>query len=185
MKTKFVEVTDETSFNWGKMLVGRFDQDEWHRRSEMMFATDGSETSLLGTRGWSREHIIVLDLETGEGCIFRPGGLASADLTKHRVWVCPMFEPFLGWLYKQDLSDLEKIPSKVNLGKVPTAMAGYRRPGVQGFVEAYAVLCRDYGLRLDHYGPRKREKWVVKPLDEDHLKKVLDPMIDERLSRGV
>lgn len=40
-----------------------------------------------------------------------------------------MFEPFLQWLYLQDLSDLDKLPALVNLGDVPTSMSGYRRKG--------------------------------------------------------
>jgi len=58
-------------------------------------------------------------------------GVASADLNKHQIWVCPMFEPFLNWLYKQDVSDLDQLPSLVDLGDVPTALFGYRRKGKQ------------------------------------------------------
>ena len=83
---------------------------------------------LLQARGWSPEHVLVLDLQTGEGAIFKPGGIARCDLSeKHEIWVCPMYEPFLTWLYQQDLSDLDKLPEFVYLGDVPTAMFGYRR----------------------------------------------------------
>lgn len=122
MKTKIIEVTNGP-WNWGKMLVGRFDS-EWNRESKV---TPGSR--LLEAVGWSPNHLLVLDLQTGEGAVFRPGGSAEADLTKHAVWVCPMFEPFLGWLYEQDLSDLDKLPDMVNLKDAPFAMHGYRRPG--------------------------------------------------------
>src|SRR6266702_1985984 len=56
-------------------------------------------------------------LRTGEGAFFRVHrqGVASADLDKHQIWVCPMFEPFLNWLYKQDVSDLDQLPSLVDL----------------------------------------------------------------------
>ena len=60
-------------------------------------------------------HLVVLDLQTGEGAIFMPGGLAAADLDKHGIWVCPLFEPFLAWLYKQDLSDLDALPAVVEI----------------------------------------------------------------------
>src|SRR5581483_9374539 len=90
MKTVFIEV--EHPFNWGKFMVARFDAEEWGRPSAH---PEAMKKSLLGQRGWAGHHILVVDLETGEGAMFRPGGLASADLNKHRVWVCPMFEPFL------------------------------------------------------------------------------------------
>ncbi len=122
MKTKFIEATDATEFNWGKFAVCRFEPEEWMRRT----AVDNSY--MLAGRGWDRHTVLVLDLQTGEGAMFRPGGYAHADLnTKHQVWVCPMFEPFLTWLYAQDLSDLDKLPALVNLGDVPTDMRGYRR----------------------------------------------------------
>lgn len=72
----------------------------------------------------------MLDLETGEGALFLPGGYASADLDKHKVWVCPLFEPFLAWLYKQDLQDLSKLPDLVDLPDAPFQWSGYRRSGV-------------------------------------------------------
>ena len=124
MKTKIIEATDATEFNWGKFLVGQFDV-EW----EVPSAISGRK-SLLVERGWHKKNILVLDLEAREGAVFMPGGLAAADLATHKVYVCPMFEPFLEWLYKQDLSDIDNLPSCVNLGKVPTAMYGYRRPGI-------------------------------------------------------
>lgn len=102
MQTKFIEATDGGGFNWGKFAVCRF--------------TD----------------IVVLDLQTCEGAIFSPGGYAKNDLNgKHQIWVCPMYEPFLTWLYTQDLSDLDALPSLVDLGDVPTAMRGYRRTGAR------------------------------------------------------
>lgn len=141
MESKFVEVTQSVDggFNHGKFMIGRFDKQEWQRACEMdlRFAeatTDyrraqGEGRSLLGRCGWSGDHVLVLDLQTGEGSIFLPGGSASADLDKHKVWVCPMFEPFLEWLYGQDLSDLLKLPDLVELPDAPEAMYGYRRAG--------------------------------------------------------
>jgi hypothetical protein len=124
MQTKFIEATDGTEFNWGKFAVCRFESEEWQRPSVI-----DPPRSLLRKIGWDRDQIFVLDLQTCEGANFRPGGLASADLEKHRIWVCPMFEPFLVWLYKQDLSNLNALPALVNLGAVPTALFGYRRKG--------------------------------------------------------
>lgn len=123
MKLHFIEAHDATNFNWGKFAVARFSTEEWSRPSAL------DKRLLLRSRGWTPDHLWVLDLQTGEGAIFRPGGMAAADLAKHKIWVCPMFEPFLMWLYKQDLSDLSKLPALVNVGDVPTAMSGYRRRG--------------------------------------------------------
>ena len=71
-----------------------------------------------------------LRLQTGEGAMFRPGGSPAADLDKHAVWVCPLFQPFLAWLYEQDLTDLDALPAHVELPDAEFAFAGYRRPGL-------------------------------------------------------
>jgi len=105
--------------NWGKFMLGRFTKEEWARRSEV----DGQ---LLRVRGWSPDHLLVLDLETGEGSIFRPGGHAGADLMKHAIWVCPLFPHFLAWLYEQDLSDLSKLPGIVEIPHAEFALSGRR-----------------------------------------------------------
>ena len=125
MLTKLIEACDGSKFNWGKFMVQAFTPEEWQYRSEV----DGRP--LLGGRGWGPEHLMVFDLQIGEGALFKvtPHGLARSDLEKHKVLVCPLFEPFLKWLYQQDVSDLEKLPDLVNLGDVPTAMFGYRRDG--------------------------------------------------------
>lgn len=125
MKIKFIEATNGPS-NWGKFMLGRF-EEEWRVRSAVAPAT-----LLLAGRGWSPEHLLVVDLQTGEGSIFRPGGMAHADLEKHRIWVCPLFEPFLEWLYKQDVSDLDKLPAHIDLPKAEFQWAGHRRPGPEG-----------------------------------------------------
>ena len=122
MHTKIVEVLSPQG-NWGKFLLGRF-AGEWVKYSEV-----GEGVPLLAQLGWTPHHLLVLDLATGEGAIFRLGGLAVADLNKHRIWVCPLFEPFLQWLYEQDVGDLDELPSLVRLDGPPLAMAGYRRPG--------------------------------------------------------
>ena len=85
--------------------------------------------SLLRMCGWSDQHLWVCDLQTGEGAFFRPGGLAGADLAKRQIWVCPMFEPFLTWLYQQDLTDLKALPDYVELPDAPFGRSGYRRRG--------------------------------------------------------
>ena len=125
MITKFIEATNDKAGggNWGKFMVARFDEAEWARRSSV------DTRLMLQARGWSPEHVLVLDLQTGEGAMFAPHGFHRADLQKHAVWVCPLFEPFLGWLYKQDLTDLEKLPLTVQLPITTTQLYGHRRPG--------------------------------------------------------
>jgi hypothetical protein len=71
---------------------------------------------------------MVTDLQTGEGAIFRPGGLASYDLDKNQLWVCVLFEDFLTWLYKQDLTVLQALPRRVELD-TESALWGHRRLG--------------------------------------------------------
>lgn len=130
MQTVFVEATQAISggFNWGKFAVARFGPAEWIRPAHL----GGPGRSLLTRCGWSADHTWVMDLQTGEGVFIRPGGSASADLAKHQVWVCPMFEPFLTWLYDQDLTRLADLPPLVELPKAEASFAGYRRPGRPG-----------------------------------------------------
>lgn len=127
MITKIIEVTNN-EFNWGKFMLLRPDV-EFEYRSKM---SEAGGIQLLRYCGWGREHLWVLDLQTEEGAGFRPGGSAKADLDKHKVWVCPMFEPFLEWLYKQDLSDLNALPDTLNLPDAPLELYGYRREGSEG-----------------------------------------------------
>ena len=122
MRTKFIEASH--GGNWAKFALLRFDE-EWSVPSQI---SKGS-VSLLRNLGWTPDYMWVLDLQTGEGAFFKPGGLAAADLTKHRIWCCPLYEPFLTWLYLQDLSDLDQLPDLVDL-EAPFSMTGYRRPGL-------------------------------------------------------
>lgn len=129
MKTKFIEATN--GFNWGKFAVSEFTNEEWHLRSNLPGA---EHERLLYGRGWDRAHLLVLDLQTGEGAIFRLGGSARADLQKHRIWVCPLFEPFLEWLYVVNgevsvAGWLDSLPGYIELPNAPSAMYGHRRPG--------------------------------------------------------
>jgi hypothetical protein len=122
MITKIIEATNG-ELNWGKFMLGKFDANEWHYRSVV------AEQPLLRGIGTNPACLWVLDLQTGEGAYFRPHGNAHADLNKHKIWVCPLFEPFLTWLYKQDVTDFDKLPDLVDLPEAEFAFAGYRRPG--------------------------------------------------------
>lgn len=135
MKTVFVDATSRR-VNWGKFMVGVFDQEELARKS----AVDGQ--GMVWGRGWGPGHVLVLDLQTGEGAIFKMGGLAKADLEKHNIWVCVIFEAFLEWLYLQP--DPMNLPPLVEL-EVPFAMQGYRRNGREDAMRSFAEDCyREY-----------------------------------------
>lgn len=104
MKTRFIEAIGiqpgGAPGNHGKFSVGWFEAHEWARQSEVD-ADMGEVRSLLGRTGWTGRHFVVSDLQTGESAIFLLGGHAANDLDKHAIWVCPLFEPFLEWLYVQ------------------------------------------------------------------------------------
>jgi hypothetical protein len=127
MELKFVEVTN--GFNWGKFGLARFTRDEW---MEPAYLPGAHERSLLYGRGWRPDNILVLDFQTGEGAIFWPGGHAGNDLDKHKIWVCPMYEPFLAWLYwwvaEAGPGWWPDLPRIVEL-EAPGALHGYRRAG--------------------------------------------------------
>ena len=131
MKTKIIEgVQDlEKPENWGKFLVGVLDE-EWARESRI----SPGQPLLRACGWWGPERLWVLDLQTGEGAYFSPGGMARADLEKHRIWVCPLYEPFLEWLYRQwnecgGKLDIDGLPDVVELPDAEFALYGYRRPG--------------------------------------------------------
>lgn len=133
MHTKIIEATNE--FNHGKFMVGMFDSAEWAHRSHLHTispSAPASPHSLLASIGHGPGNVWVLDLQTCEGATFRLGGSARADLDKHRIWVCPMFEPFLTWLYRQPVTTLEELHALPDAVQVEgeSALYGYRRPGV-------------------------------------------------------
>ena len=125
MKQKIIEATSKAG-NYGKFMVMAFDEEDWKLKSKV----DGNP--FLASRGWGRVHFAVLDLQTGEGAVFQHGGLARADLQKHQIWVCPLFEHFLAWLYTQEIERVTRtleLPDVVDLGDVQFEMYGHRRPG--------------------------------------------------------
>lgn len=127
VETRFFEVSN--GFNWGKFLVARYSPEEWIRES---VHPDAHEPSLLVGRGWVPKHIFVMDLQTGEGALFAHGGSASYDVeAKHHIWVCPMFVPFLTWLYTQPVDTIMELPRLVELTEheAPSAISGKRGDG--------------------------------------------------------
>jgi hypothetical protein len=130
MKTKIIEVTQPNPKtnpqNWGKFLLGQLTEEEYSHQSEV------SPGKLLPQIGyWHRDPmwLWVLDLQTREGAFFLVGGCAEYDLNeKHQIYVCPLFEPFLEWLYLNFNGNLDKLPSYVQID-APVAFSGYRREG--------------------------------------------------------
>lgn len=155
MIARFIEATNTAAggCNWGKFLLARFEEQEWCHASTV----DGN--CLLRSQGWTPDHLLVVDLATGEGAILRPSktGAAAHDLDKHKVWVCPLFEPFLDWLYGQDLGDLAALPSLVVL-EAPSEMRGYRRSGEGPGPLALAMA--EKVLRLTEVATRARETFI-------------------------
>jgi DNA-binding XRE family transcriptional regulator len=137
MKTKIIEVTQpHPAFNWGKFMVLQFDDEWWHTS----LVDEGAR--LLKTLGWGLHHVLVVDLQTGEGAFFALGGSAHHDLNDKRVRVCVLFEAFLEWLYTQEM-DLDALPGVVELD-APPALYGYRRSGniVSKTLEDLPALCK-------------------------------------------
>lgn len=143
MKIKFIEATnpsdrgDAGCFNWGKFLLLQLGPEEWTYKSQLPVPTELEEFQrkhpLLGLIGYSRANVWVFDLQTRQGAAFVPCGIAALDLAQTKIWVCPMYEPFLEWLYRQDLTDITTLPAVVELVNATGSLRGYQREGVQVF----------------------------------------------------
>jgi hypothetical protein len=170
MKTKFFEVT--TDFNYGKFAVCQWEDDEWSRPS----VSEG--IPMLIARGWDRHHYYVMDLQTGEGAWFRKAGLASYDLDKHQIWVCPMFEPFLEWVYAQPNSDIETWPSTIHWSREEVhkheALSGYRRPGPIEYEEIIDKVLKAMDSAIDIINDpdemRRQLRKAIKDIDPKYSK---------------
>lgn len=168
MKTRFIEAEnrrDGQAFNWGKFMVAQFDAEEWERRSGV---PEAESARLLLARGWTPKHLLVVDLETGEGAFFLPGGYAKADLDKHQVWVCPMFEPLLNWLYEHWAGDLEQLPALVTFDyeDAPPAMQGFRRDRLERAIsEAAYALDPNQGEKPN---PSRAYQWLRTTFPPSH-----------------
>ena len=130
MKTRIIEATQ--GLNWGKFLLAIFD-------TEMGYASRMSGMRLLPSIGWDVRHFWMLDLQTCEGAAFAPTGYGKADLEKHAVLVCPLYEPTLNALRRIAAEnggrlDLNALPDVLHLlpEDAPFEMYGHRRPGPRG-----------------------------------------------------
>ena len=80
MQYKFVEATGSDLYL--KALIGRFDQQDWARKSEIARQFSGMEVSLLRHEGHTPERcFFILDLSKGTGgAILTFGGQADYDI---------------------------------------------------------------------------------------------------------
>lgn len=128
MQTKIIEATQpnpETNpQNWGKFMLMQFSWEEFQHPS----AVESGRILLPAIGYWHYDPALlwVMDLQTGEGALFNTKGSAAYDLNKHKIWVCPLFEPFLEWLYKNFNGDLDALPAYVQV-ECEFAFSGYRR----------------------------------------------------------
>jgi hypothetical protein len=138
MKTKIIQAHTGNDGNWGKFLIGVLTSEwdviaeNWKRINDEIVITPMG-VPLLSFIGLSTRHILVLDIQTGEGALFLLNryGSAKNDLDKHYIWVCPAFEHFLTGLYQQEVTaeTLDDLPSHVHLPNAPVSLTGYRRKG--------------------------------------------------------
>jgi len=128
MRSKIIEVCQPQPVNWGKFIIAQFDEQE---ASHISAVSNLPLLAEIGYWGDLRTWLWVFDLQTGEGAIFpvlNRGG-CEYELEKHRILVCPLYEPFLKWLYQNYNGDVDEIPSYLEID-APASLHGYRRPGV-------------------------------------------------------
>lgn len=140
MRTHIIEATNKNQ-NWGKFLLGVLD-DEWDRFPETPGCNTGVPllASLPRTRGqkWDRARdVLIMDLQTREAAVFALEGDPRVELERHQVWVCPLFEPFLGWLYSQPVDRVLSLdlPAWIDIPDAKFAWAGHRRSGAEPIAE--------------------------------------------------
>lgn len=141
MIVHFIEVTQaDFNLNHGKFMIGRFTAEEARTNSALPDYEHESLWRVGGLRKMRPDTTLVMDLQTGEGASFSldpmggdPKWQAHFHLEKHKIWVCPMFEPFLGWLYGQGLAngkgDITALPRYVEVATLEGALYGHRREG--------------------------------------------------------
>jgi hypothetical protein len=122
MKTQFLEASG--SMNHGRFLILEFEPSDWDVESKV---SSGSVLASAGFWTW-RPLFALIDLVTCEGALFDGRGVARHDLDSRRIWVCPMYEPTLEWLYRQKPVALP-LPGVVELD-VPGELYGHRRDGI-------------------------------------------------------
>ncbi len=131
--------TLEEGPNWGKFLVGRFEEDEWNYPSvitgEPLLRSLGP-TKTPRRDPYTTANILVLDLQTGEGFFTRASQTprqrewecaldrAFEELANHAVHTCVIFPWFLAHLYT--LEDPLACHAFVELPQAPLGFVGAR-----------------------------------------------------------
>lgn len=108
MDAQFAEVTDGIAY--GKFMVARLDTAELNAPSAMPEAPPGTRLLTYSGRRRMNDHTtLVIDLQRGTAAAWPLNGPVSNArhyLTEHlrglERLVCPMYIPFVGWLYEQD-----------------------------------------------------------------------------------
>jgi hypothetical protein len=137
MKTMFLEAGHGPAApgNWGKFMIARYEPHELTEPTRYP-GCEGRQ-GIVNQRGWAGDHFWVLDLVTGEGVRFHVGAVPEIDahnaLEEHPVWVCPLFEPMLVWLFKfvggRPETWWDELPRTIDLPDAPFQLYGYRRSG--------------------------------------------------------
>lgn len=91
MKTKFFEGTDEC--NYGKFIIGQMEDNELSVPSQIKGHI--GPVILDSFLKNSPSKFWILDIQTQEGAFFDLAFDTVPQLTKHGIWVCPMFPLFL------------------------------------------------------------------------------------------
>jgi hypothetical protein len=146
MESKIIEATNGPN-NWGKFLLLRPSADMWTYRSVIDDTGDDDlyrirQPLLLQYCGWGPKHLLIVDLQTKEGFAVSIDRYMHRKLADHQIWVCPLFDPFLGWLAEQDVSDLNALPGAVDLPEAPVMQFGHRRSGPEGKLQRALVQLR-------------------------------------------
>jgi hypothetical protein len=132
VKSKFLEVTNKA--NWAKLQLLQWEPSDLARPS-LVQKGKVLLNAVQVRRGDAADPltaVFVRDLQTQEGCEFYPSPEADCktQLDMHRVWVCPLFYPFVSWLFANYQGDVTSLPDLVELAdSKKQEYQGYRRPG--------------------------------------------------------
>jgi hypothetical protein len=149
METIYIEATSKRTGpgQYFTFAVSQFTDLERQRRSQI------TKTTLLPMLMTNYQILHILDMQTGEGAIFRFRGDPEGDRLRHQIKTSPIFPDFLAWLYQQDVSTLSTLPRIVDLDRPQLAErdSRYLRKGTN-MIEATGP--RHYMPDAGRAGPR-------------------------------